>query len=71
MEKTMRANTFQMPVTTTKRMQVKEMSEQKAGMPERGTTEPVRVGTLLEPLRQIINHPERNRLMAELFKDYK
>ncbi|MDR1221819.1 MAG: hypothetical protein LBL07_02920 [Tannerella sp.] len=70
MEKTMRANTFQMPVTTTK-MPVKERPEIKASMPERGTTGPVRVGKLLEPLRQIIKHPERNRLMAELFKDYK
>lgn len=32
---------------------------------------PVRVGKLLEPLRQIIGHPDRNRLMAELFRDYK
>jgi hypothetical protein len=70
MEKTMRANTFQMPVTTTKRTPVKERPEIKVSMPERGTTGPVRVGKLLEPLRQIINHPERNYLMAELFKDY-
>jgi hypothetical protein len=71
MERTMRVNTFQMPVTTTKRIQVKEIPEIKVSMPERGTTGPVRVGKLLEPVRQIINHPSRNRLMAELFKDYK
>jgi hypothetical protein len=40
-------------------------------IPERGSTGPVKIGTLLEPIRQIINHPDRNRLMAEFFKDYK
>ena len=37
--------------------------------PPRGTTGPVRIGTLLEPLQQIFHHPDRNRLLAELFKD--
>ena len=40
-------------------------------IPERGSTGPVKIGTLLEPIRQIINHPDRNRLLAEFFKDYK
>lgn len=49
----------------------KNTPEIEITMPERGTTGPVRIGKLLEPLQQIINHPDRNRLMAELFKDYK
>jgi hypothetical protein len=40
-------------------------------LPQRGSTVPVKIGTLLEPIRQIINHPDRNRLLAEFFKDYK
>lgn len=39
--------------------------------PERGTAGPVRIGELLEPIQKIINHPDRNSMMAELFKDYK
>lgn len=39
-------------------------------LPPRGTTGPVPIGTLLEPLQQIFNHPNRNRLLAELFKDF-
>lgn len=38
---------------------------------ENGTAGAVRIGKLLEPVRQIISHPHRNRLMAELFKHYK
>jgi hypothetical protein len=53
------------------RVPVKEVSEIKSSIPERGGSDPVRVGKLLEPLRQIIGHPGRNRLMAELFRDYK
>lgn len=40
-------------------------------MPGRGSTVPVRIGKLIEPIKEIISHPDRNRLMAELFKDYK
>jgi len=40
-------------------------------MPGRGSTGPVRIGKLIEPLKEITGHPDRNRLMAELFKDYK
>ncbi len=29
----------------------------------------VRIGYLLEPLRQIINHPDRDRLIARFFED--
>ena len=39
-------------------------------IPEIGSAGPVKVGTLLEPIRQIIKHPDRNRLLAEFFKDY-
>ena len=38
-------------------------------LPPRGTTGPVHVSTLLEPLQQIISHPDRNRLLAEFFKE--
>lgn len=38
-------------------------------LPPRGSTDPVPIGTLLEPLQQLFLHPERNRLLAELFKD--
>ena len=39
-------------------------------LPPRGSTGPGPIGTLLEPLQQIFNHPDRNRLLAELFKDF-
>lgn len=54
-----------------RKIPVKNTPEFEIRMPRRGTTGPVRIGKLLEPLQQIINHPDRNRLMAELFKDYK
>lgn len=38
-------------------------------LPPRGTTGPVPIGALLEPLQHIFNHPNRNRLLAEFFKD--
>ncbi len=34
-------------------------------------TEPVRIGAILAPIQQIINHPDRDRIMAIFFKDYK
>jgi hypothetical protein len=37
-------------------------------MPVRGSG-PVRIDKLLEPIGKIIHHPDRDRLMAELFKD--
>lgn len=40
-------------------------------IPERGSSEPVRIGKLIEPLKELISHPDRNRLLAELFKDYR
>lgn len=50
---------------------VKETPVIKINIPEKGCTGPVRIGKLLEPVQQIMDHPDRNRLMAELFKDYK
>lgn len=50
---------------------VKETPAIKINIPEKGCTGPVRIGKLLEPVQQIIDHPDCNRLMAELFKDYK
>ena len=41
----------------------------KKNLPPRATTGPVHISKLLEPLQQIIRHPDRNRLLAEFFKD--
>lgn len=38
-------------------------------LPARGTCGPITVGELLQPLRRIVRHPERNRLLAEFLKD--
>lgn len=38
-------------------------------LPPRGACGPVAVGELLQPLRRIVRHPERNRLLAEFLKD--
>lgn len=54
-----------------KRVLAKKTPEIEMTMPEIGSTGPVRIGKLLEPIQQIINHPDRNRLMAQFFKDYK
>lgn len=44
----------------------------RMSLPGRGYfKEPVPIGLLLTPLQQMISHPDRNRLMAEFFKDYK
>lgn len=53
------------------RVPVKETPAIKINIPEKDCTGPVRIGKLLEPVQQIMDHPDRNRLMAELFKDYK
>lgn len=54
-----------------KRIPVKKAPGMEIIMPESEKAGPVRIGKLLEPLQQIIHHPDRNRLMAEFFKDYK
>lgn len=33
----------------------------------RSTGQPVSIGYLLEPVREIAGHPDRNRLLSELF----
>lgn len=50
---------------------VKDAPEIKCDRTPRGKSDPIRIGKLLEPIQQIIDHPDRDRLMAELFKDYK
>jgi hypothetical protein len=42
-------------------------SDPDLSVPERGTTGPVPIGDVLEPLQRIIRHPNRSRLMAEFF----
>jgi hypothetical protein len=34
-------------------------------------TEPVRIGNIIGPVQQLIDHPDRDRIMAVFFKDYK
>jgi hypothetical protein len=70
MERMISTNRVGMPIPQRK-VPVGKTPEIEIIMPGRGTTGPVRIGRLLEPIKQIINHPDRNRLMAELFKDYK
>lgn len=38
---------------------------------ERYNTEAVRIDIFLAPIQQIINHPDRDKIMAIFFKDYK
>lgn len=38
-------------------------------LPPRSACGPVAVGELLQPLRRIARHPERNRLLVEFLKD--
>lgn len=33
--------------------------------------EPVRIGDIIGPVQQLIDHPDRDRIMAKFFKDYK
>lgn len=70
MERTISTNPIGMPIPQ-KRVPAKKAAGMEIIMSERGTTGPVRIGELLEPIQQIMNHPNRNSLMAELFKDYK
>ncbi len=70
MERMIRVNTI--PGTQPiKKVPVNIEPAMKIHIPGRGATGMVRIGSIVEQIRQIINHPDRNRLMAELFKDYK
>lgn len=71
METTIQTGTMTTPAFPKKKVPVRKKPEVKITKLERGSTGPVKVGTLLGPIRQIINHPDRNRLIAEYFKDYK
>ena len=46
------------------------MPEPHIKLPGRGATGPVPVSTLLNPVLEICNHPDRNRLLAEFFREY-
>lgn len=37
--------------------------------PPRGTTGPVHISTLLNPILEICHHPDRDRLLAQLFSE--
>lgn len=70
MERMIHINTI--PVAkSTKRVPADEECAMEIRIPGRGATGMVRIGSIIKPIQQIINHPDRNRLMAELFKDYK
>lgn len=70
MERVISKNTIETSVSE-QGVSVKETPVIKINIPEKGFTGPFRISKLLEPVQQIIDHPDRNRLMAELFKDYK
>lgn len=70
MEITMRINTMS-GTKPIKKVPLSEESTMEIRIPGRGATGMVRIGSIIKQIEQIINHPDRNRLMAELFKDYK
>jgi len=70
MEKLISIRTLGILIPIKKEMQ-RTTSEIAITVPGRGITGPIRVGKLIEPIKEITNHPDRDRLMAELFKDYK
>lgn len=57
-----------MPMPATRKRK-KEVPQPVAKFPPRGTTGPVHISTLLNPILEICGHPDRNRLLAELFKE--
>ena len=59
---------IRMPIPVTRKKRTEE-PEPAVKLPPRGTTGPVHISKLLEPLQQIIRHPDRNRLLVEFFKD--
>lgn len=44
-------------------------SEMIFRLPPRGERGPTPIGELLKPLQHIIRHPDRNRLLADFFKE--
>ncbi|KAB4217185.1 hypothetical protein GAP53_11245 [Bacteroides uniformis] len=58
----------QMPMPVTRRKRTVE-PEPAIRFPPKGMTGPVHVSTLLNPILEICRHPDRNRLLAELFSE--
>ena len=56
-----------MPVTRRPKVHVPQPSIK---LPPRGTTGPVHISKLLNPIQEICRHPDRNRLLAEFFSEY-
>ena len=60
----------QMPMPATRtRIRRTEVPEPAIKFPPRGTTGPVHVSTLLNPILEICHHPDRDRLLAKLFSE--
>ena len=56
-----------MPVTRRPKVHVPQPAIK---LPPRGTTGPVHISKLLNPVLEICRHPDRNRLLAEFFSEY-
>lgn len=57
---------MRMPMPVTRRRRT-EIPKPVTRFPPRGTTGPVHVSALLNPILEICNHPDRDRLLAEFF----
>lgn len=55
-----------MPMPATRRKRTVE-PKPAVKFPPRGTTGPVHISTLLNPILEICRHPDRDRLLAEFF----
>lgn len=59
---------MRMPMPVTRRKRTVE-PKPTVKFPSRGTTGPVHISTLLNPILEISRHPDRNRLLAKLFSE--
>lgn len=60
----------QMPMHATRtRIRRTEVPEPTVRFPSRGTTGPVHISTLLNPILEICRNPDRDRLLAKLFSE--
>ncbi len=59
---------MRMPMPVTRRKRPAEPGP-AIKFPPRGTTGPVHISTLLNPILEICHHPDRNRLLAKLFSE--
>ena len=60
----------QMPMPATRtRIRRTEVPEPTVKFPPRGTTGPVHISELLNPILEICQHPDRDRLLAKLFSE--